>query len=118
MLFVSLGKTLQALVAVAIAHHESKRRCQSLVVCPSTLVRHWSAEVDKLFPNGSVFRVLCLDGNQEERRKAWKVKAVRSDLVIVSYAVLRADIELLCPRHWYYCILDEGHLLKNPKTGR
>lgn len=33
-----------------------------------------------------------------------------------SYATLRSDVDFLKGVQWEYCILDEGHLLKNPKT--
>ena len=33
-----------------------------------------------------------------------------------SYSVLRSDITTLGQQPWKYCILDEGHLIKNPKT--
>ncbi len=33
-----------------------------------------------------------------------------------SYSILRSDVEILSGTSWMYCILDEGHLVKNPKT--
>eukprot|EP00585_Thalassiosira_rotula_P006925 CAMPEP_0196148030 /NCGR_PEP_ID=MMETSP0910-20130528/26847_1 /TAXON_ID=49265 /ORGANISM="Thalassiosira rotula, Strain GSO102" /LENGTH=587 /DNA_ID=CAMNT_0041410623 /DNA_START=72 /DNA_END=1836 /DNA_ORIENTATION=- len=39
-----------------------------------------------------------------------------SSIVVTSYSVLRSDINLLEDILWDWCILDEGHLLKNPKT--
>jgi len=36
--------------------------------------------------------------------------------VVTSYSVLRSDVKQLASKSWIYCILDEGHLLKNPKT--
>ena len=33
-----------------------------------------------------------------------------------SYSVLRSDVHILSRVSWNYCILDEGHLIKNPKT--
>jgi len=38
------------------------------------------------------------------------------NLVVTNYAILRNDIDQLSRIKWNYCILDEGHLLKNPKT--
>jgi hypothetical protein len=37
-------------------------------------------------------------------------------VVITSYDVLRNDIDLLETISFNYCILDEGHIIKNPKT--
>jgi SNF2 family DNA or RNA helicase len=38
------------------------------------------------------------------------------DIVIMSYDIIRNDIDELEPLHWNYCILDEGHIIKNGKT--
>ena len=38
------------------------------------------------------------------------------NLVIVSYDVVRNDISFFAKFHWNYCILDEGHVIKNSKT--
>jgi SNF2 family DNA or RNA helicase len=117
------GKSVQALVAVALAHSDpsdSNRasKPRSLVVCPSTLVGHWTGEIEKYFPKLSIFRSLCLVGNRSEREALWNSKSDLVNIVITSYAVLRSDIDYLESDKWSYCILDEGHLLKNPKTGK
>lgn len=40
-----------------------------------------------------------------------------ANLVITSYSILRTDVELLSKHSWHVCVLDEGHLLRNAKTG-
>jgi TATA-binding protein-associated factor len=116
---MGLGKTLQALVGVAIAHNAAakKRNCCSLVVCPSTLVGHWLGEIEKYFPVKDVFQPLIFVGNRQQRVEKWRNMMSRANIVVTSYAYLRSDIELLSSTNWCYCILDEGHLLRNPKTG-
>ncbi|KAJ2362116.1 TATA-binding protein-associated factor mot1 [Coemansia sp. RSA 2611] len=34
----------------------------------------------------------------------------------MSYDVVRNDIELLAKQNWNYCVLDEGHVIKNART--
>jgi TATA-binding protein-associated factor len=34
----------------------------------------------------------------------------------MSYDILRNDIEQLASYNWNYCILDEGHMIKNAKA--
>lgn len=123
LLDMGTGKSVQALVAVALAHYDifdSNRMSQprSLVVCPSTLVGHWTEEIKKYFPDQSIFRSLSLVGNRSERQALWNGKGGLFNMVITSYAVLRSDIDYLECEQFCYCILDEGHLLKNPKTGK
>ena len=38
------------------------------------------------------------------------------DVVITSYDIVRNDINVFGSRDWNYCILDEGHIIKNGKT--
>lgn len=38
------------------------------------------------------------------------------DVVIMSYDILRNDLDELSQIDWNYCILDEGHVIKNGKT--
>ena len=114
---MGVGKTVQALLAVALAHADANESLPcSLVVCPSTLVGLWLNEVKKFFPSDSVFRPFALVGNGKERTSRWKARPCDCNLVLTSYAVLRSDIKILESTCWKYCILDEGHLLKNPRT--
>jgi hypothetical protein len=119
---MGLGKTLQALVGVAMAHHDNlgigeKHEHASLIVCPSTVVGHWVAEIEKFFPGQSIFRSLYFAGSASERKSLWSSTMPRCNIIVTSYSVLRSDVDLLASKEWCFCILDEGHLLKNPKTG-
>lgn len=121
-LVTSEGKTLQALVGVAIAHCESttksrQEEAKSLVVCPSSVVGHWVAEIQKFFSDRTIFRPLAFIGSSEERKKSWKCDFGSCNIVVTSYAALRSDAEILTRPMWRFCILDEGHLLRNPRTG-
>jgi TATA-binding protein-associated factor len=124
------GKSLQALVTIAMTHAliKGQSKCgtkivkqeftsRSLIVCPSTLVGHWAAEIDKYFPPQSLFTCLGLLGSCSERMELWRNKPNSINIVITSYSVLRSDIDYLEKENWCYCVLDEGHLLKNPNTG-
>lgn len=125
------GKSLQALVSIALAHlvctegstsssfiSSPSSLPVSLIVCPSTLVGHWATEIAKYFPSNSIFTPLCLEGGRIERFDLWQRKSNAVNIVITSYSVLRNDIDYLECEKWCYCVLDEGHLLKNPKTGK
>lgn len=117
---MGLGKSLQALVAVALSYDAAicvDSSCQpvSLVVCPSTLVGHWLAEIRKFFPKQTTLR-----GTSDTKAVTRWSKGAKSEefnILVVSYSVLRREVKALSKMNWLYCILDEGHLLKNPKTG-
>ena len=110
------GKTLQALVAIALAHSREIDSPLSLIVCPSTLVGHWISETEKLFPGDKVFQPIALVGSVSSRKKFWKSLIRGKNLIVTSYAVLRSDIDHFEKINFTYCCLDEAHLLRNPKT--
>ena len=61
---MGLGKTLQ-IIAVLKTEMKSKNKSTSIVVCPSTLVLNWKAEIEKW---NNDMKVLIINGNAEERK--------------------------------------------------
>ncbi|GAX29120.1 TATA-binding protein-associated factor [Fistulifera solaris] len=121
---MGLGKTLQALIAVALAHYDHDNRKdgafneepKSLIVCPSSVGGHWINEIKKYFPLGNVFSPLLYSGSLATRQALKSEKFTGCNIIVTSYSVLRSEVDTFCEREWMYCVLDEGHLLKNPKT--
>lgn len=116
---MGLGKTLQALVGLALAHEKcsTNEKPVSIVVCPATIVNHWVAEVKRFFPDGEMFRPCAVVGSGSCREKLWEnFHSSDYNLAITSYGTLRSDINQIENVIWIYCVLDEGHVLRNPKT--
>jgi len=116
---MGLGKTLQAIIGISLAHKDnvnSEIDAKSLVVCPSSIVGHWVNEIERYFSRNSIFRVLAFIGNSQQRKLLLERELETCNLVVTSYEVLRNEIQSLSRVEWMYCVLDEGHLLKNPKT--
>ncbi|XP_065898514.1 TATA-binding protein-associated factor 172-like isoform X2 [Dysidea avara] len=122
---MGLGKTLQAICIVAGDYQTRKEHykatknadCKplpSLVVCPPTLTPHWHYEVNK-FINDKHFTTLQYVGGPQERHML-QSKLCKNSLVIASYDIVRNDIDFFSKINWNYCILDEGHVIKNSKT--
>lgn len=120
---MGLGKTLQTLCIVASDHYyraeEFKktgrpevRKLPSLIVCPPTLSGHWQQEIKTFAPFLSVTSFV---GPPAERR-ARASQFLTTDIVVTSYEVCRNDTDLLEKQNWNYIVLDEGHLIKNPKA--
>lgn len=108
---MGLGKTLQ-IIAVLRTELKSKNKTTSIVVCPSTLVLNWKAEVEKWCDSIKVFIVR---GNAEERKE--KLTDYQNyDLVITSYDLLKRDIENYEDKNFKYIIADEAQYIKNSTT--
>ncbi|KAJ7184295.1 SNF2 superfamily chromatin remodeling protein [Mycena filopes] len=120
---MGLGKTLQSICILSSKHFERAERFKetqspdsvhlpSLIVCPPTLTGHWYYEVLKYAEN---LRPVLYTGNARERTRLLP-KLKTHDVVITSYEVVRNDIAQLEGINWLYCVLDEGHVIKNAKT--
>lgn len=120
---MGLGKTLQTLCIVASDHHmraeefaktenPDYRRLPSLIVCPPTLSGHWQQEIATYAPFLTCLGYVGPAGDRGRLRD----QIGKTDIVITSYEVCRNDIDILAPFNWNYCVLDEGHLIKNPRA--
>jgi TATA-binding protein-associated factor len=49
-------------------------------------------------------------------RIALRERARSADVVVMSYETLRADADWTSAHPWAYCVLDEGHIIRNPKS--
>uniref|UniRef100_A0A0A9X8J8 TATA-binding protein-associated factor 172 n=1 Tax=Lygus hesperus TaxID=30085 RepID=A0A0A9X8J8_LYGHE len=123
---MGLGKTLQSICILASDHFYRQQQFKktgreefsplpSLVVCPPTLTGHWVYEVEKFVPDRNFLRPLLYAGTPNERIKL-RSHARRHQLIVASYDIVRKDIDFFSAIKWNYCILDEGHMIKNGKT--
>ncbi|PWY76327.1 putative TBP associated factor [Aspergillus heteromorphus CBS 117.55] len=120
---MGLGKTLQTICIVASDHHmradefertqaADVRKLPSLIVCPPSLSGHWQQEIKQYAP---FLNSVAYVGPPVERAKLQSSLA-DADIVVTSYDICRNDSDVLRPISWNYCVLDEGHLIKNPKA--
>jgi TATA-binding protein-associated factor len=120
---MGLGKTLQTLCIVASDHHmraeeyartqkPEVRKLPSLIVCPPTLSGHWQQEIKQYAP----FLNCVAYVGPPSQRSHLRGELEKADIVITSYDICRNDAQIFTPISWNYCVLDEGHLIKNPKA--
>lgn len=120
---MGLGKTLQTICIVASDHHlraveyaktkaAEVRNLPSLIVCPPTLSGHWQQEISTYAP---FLTSLAYVGGPAERARV-RAAIGTTDIVITSYDICRNDIDVISQFDWNYCVLDEGHIIKNSKA--
>lgn len=108
---MGLGKTIQTLITILLSKELSINGLPSLVICPATLMSHWLQEAQNLLPSNALLPVNYA-GAVGDRLQLRSI-IDRFDLIIVSYETLRIDVEWLTSKEWDYCILDEGHIIRN-----
>lgn len=108
---MGLGKTLQ-IIALLKSQLKSNKKATSIVVCPSTLVLNWKAEVEKWCDD---IQVLIIRGTAKERANILN-EYKNYDLIITSYDLLKRDIENYQDKKFKYIIADEAQYIKNSTT--
>jgi superfamily II DNA or RNA helicase len=94
---MGLGKTIEAMAAMA---------GRTLVVCPTSVLPNWSAELARFRPS------LAVNVYHGPTRKL----DAAADVTLTTYAILRLDREDLARQHWDAAILDEAQAIKNPDS--
>jgi SNF2 family DNA or RNA helicase len=109
---MGLGKTIQVLAQLQKIKYTKDEYCkgQHLIVVPKSLVYNWQAEAQKFTPD---LKVLIYEGTS---RKSLIKKFANFDLIIMTYAVMRKDIQELKDFQFSYSVLDEAQYIKNTTT--
>jgi SNF2 family DNA or RNA helicase len=109
---MGLGKTIQVLAHLQKIKYTKEAYCkgQHLIVVPKSLVYNWQAEAKKFAPD---LKVLIYEGT---KRKGLIKEFQEYDLIIMTYAVMRKDIQELKDFQFSYSVLDEAQYIKNTTT--
>lgn len=108
---MGLGKTLQAIVYIASYVAEGVKQ-PMLIVCPSSLIYNWEAELNRFAPN---LKATVISGNPEERHK--QISEYKDyNVLITSYPLIRRDIEEYEKIQFHTIFIDEAQCIKNPNS--
>ncbi len=108
---MGLGKTIMTLVHLqAIKEQNKDQKMPSLLVIPTSLIYNWELEAKKFVPDLKVSVYI----GQHRRKNTDHFH--HFDLIITSYGIMRADVEILKQYLFNYVILDESQAIKNPTS--
>ena len=118
---MGLGKTLQSTCILASSTVERRAKglpiMPHLIICPPTLVGHWAHEISMYTEDPNLLSVCEYQGSPAERQALQNDARVKYDVVVASYDSVRADAQSFFHTvDWCYCVLDEGHAIRNPKS--
>ena len=105
---VGLGKTIEA--GIVLCQYWSERRRKLLVICPASLRKQWSLELQEKFNLPSV----VLDAKTwREAVKQGKSPLSQKSIVILSYNYANRIREEIRAVGWDLVVIDEAHKLRN-----
>ena len=100
---MGLGKTLQTIGVLNLIYPRQEK--PTLLVMPRSLLFNWQNEITRFSPK---LKVYTYYGNTREM-----VEAVKHQLILTTYAIVRNDIETFKEQNFHYVILDESQNIKN-----
>jgi superfamily II DNA or RNA helicase len=129
---MGLGKTIQTIALLERAREEKVRDIDprmkkdpgpqlslfgnldagrtSMVVVPASLLYNWMGEIKRFAPGLKVF------GHVGNQRNKELTNFPYYDVIISTYHTVRQDIEVMSSFDFYYLILDESQMIKNPSS--
>lgn len=120
---MGLGKTLQTISIMASDQYLRQQEYEktqspeyrpipSLIICPPSLTGHWEVEIEQYAP---FLKIIVYAGGPSVRYPL-RSQLGSADIIITSYDVTRNDSDILSKLNYNYCVLDEGHIIKNAQS--
>lgn len=101
---MGLGKTVQTLAFTSLEN----KKGPVLVVCPTALLHNWKREIMRFLPS----KTRVIYGGNTRRNQLKQLE--KNDYVIVSYGILKNDIDYLKHIAFETILVDEAQFIKNP----
>ena len=106
---MGLGKTHEVMAFMLYLRKHRKIKKPFLVVCPTTVLSHWSEKIRDHAPG---LKAIIYHGGLRDIDNALKT----SDVLLTSYGILRRDIRALQKRAFGLIVFDEIQHIKNRLT--
>ncbi|MGM9778206.1 MAG: DEAD/DEAH box helicase [Prevotella sp.] len=103
---MGLGKTVQTIGMLTMIYPKEKQ--PTLIVMPRSLLFNWQNELQKFAPK---LKYYVYYGNDRDIKEAMK-----HQVILTTYAIVRNDIEAYSKQYFHYVILDESQNIKNTTT--
>lgn len=107
---MGLGKTVMTLAFLQSLKESGDLKDPVLLVMPTSLIYNWQKEAERFTPDLKI--LVHVGSNREKSTK----KFDNYDLILMSYGILRIDIDFIKQHHFTYAILDESQAIKNPTS--
>ena len=100
---MGLGKTVQTIGLLTLVYPQEKK--PTLIVMPRSLLFNWQNEIQRFAPQLSTYTYYANTRDLDA--------AMKCQVILTTYALVRNDIDSLRKRHFHFVILDESQNIKN-----
>jgi len=109
---MGLGKTIQTAVVMTLDHLRHPTEKNDLIICPKSVVHHWTREIRRCFPECRIYEYTGPDRDRDI------LLTPEPTVIISTYSTITRNIELLRDIPFNFLVLDEATRIKNPSTQR
>ena len=100
---MGLGKTLQVIALLTLIQNELLH--PAIIIMPNSLIFNWENELKRFAPQLSYYVYYGKNRSIDE--------AVKANLILTTYTIVRLDAQRLKDIFFHYVILDESQAIKN-----